>query len=172
MSENDPTLNENDAMDAMANTKGWYIAMARFIAAQIVLGRDPWYTLAKTGPRGDDLLRTPGTVHSYAVRMAMTRAGMLTGYKGKLFFLGAAFKGAGFLEPTGERFSYEHPKDDDEPGRAVHQRTIEVWREKKGGQIGSVPEPAVPKYIADRIASYKRDEEETARARERALKGR
>lgn len=169
--ENDATLNKDAAMDAMANTKGWYIAMARFIIAQIVLCRDPWYTLAKTGPSGAELLRTPGTVHSYAVRMAMTRSGMLAGYKGKLFFLGAAFKGAPFIERTGERFSYEHPKDDDEPGRAVHQRTIEVWKEKKGGQIGSVPEPAVPKYIADRIASYKRDEAETTRARAEALKG-
>ena len=170
--ENDPTLDTDSAMDAMANAKGFYIAMARFVAAQIVQGIDPWFTLGRTGPRGDDLLRQPGTVHSYAVRMAMTRAGMLAGYKGKLFFLGAAFKGAPFLEPTGDRFSYEHPKDDDEPGRAVHQRTIEVWRQKKGGQIGSVTEPIVPKYIADRISAYKRDEAETTKARADALKGR
>lgn len=169
--ENDPTLKTDEAMDAMAANKGWYIAMARFIAAKIVQGIDPWYTLGKTGPRGDVLLRQPGTVHSYAVRMAMTRSGMLDGYTGKLFFLGAAFKGAPFLEPTGERFSYEHAKDDDEPGRSVHQRTIEVWRVKKGGQVGAVPEPAMPTYITNRIESYKRDEAKTTEAREKALRG-
>lgn len=169
--ENDTSLSTEQALDAMAANKGWYIAMARFVAAQIVQGKDPWYTLGKTGPRGAELLRKPNTVHSYAVRMAMTRAGLFNGYTGKLFFLGAAFKGAGFLEPSGERFSYEHPKDDDGAGRAVHQRTVEVWQVKKGGQLGAVQEPAVPAYIAERIREHRRAEANTAKARENALKG-
>ena len=159
------------AMDTMAATKGWYIAMAKYVAAQIVLNKDPWVTLGRTGPRGDVILRKPGTVHSYAVRMAMTRAGLLSGYTGTLHFLGAAMKGASFLEPTGERFSYEHPKDEDEPGRGVHQRTIEVWRPKEGGQIGAVVEPAMPPDILERINSHRRDEAATKKAREAALGG-
>lgn len=170
--ETDPTLNTDSAMDAMANSKGFYIAMCKYIAAQIVLQREPWYTLGRTDPKGQEIIREPGTVHSYAVRMAMTRSGMLDGYKGRLNFIGAAFKGIPFLERTGHRFSYEHAKDDDGPGRAVHQRTVDVWKEKKGGQIGAVMEPAVPAHIARTIAQYKQDELDTAKAREEALHGR
>lgn len=171
--ENTPTNTTDEAFDKMANTKGWYIAMARYIAAQIILGRDPWYTLGRTGPRGAEIIRVKGTVNSYAVRMAMTRAGMLIGYKGKLHFLGVAFgKGSTFLESTGEMISYEHSGDDEEAGRAVHQRTIKVWKERKGGGIGAVPEPKMPPDVAERVAAALKAEADTAKARENALDGR
>ena len=170
--ENDKTGKTEDAMDKLATTKGWYIAMAKFIAAQIVMLRDPWYTLARTGPTGAVLLRKEGTGHSYAVRMAMTRAGMLAGYTGTLHFIGAAFNSANFLEATGERFSYDHQKGDDEPGRSVHQRTVEIWQEKKGGQIQAVPEPKVPQRIADRLAAAAKEEADATAARTKALGGR
>lgn len=171
MTENNTaTQTTDEAMDRLGSAKGYYVAMARFIAVQIATGRDPWYSLAQIGPDPEKraLLPEKGTVHSYAIRMAMERSGVLDGYRGKLFFLGTAMKSEIF-EPTGAHFSYSHQDAD---GAAVHQRTIGVWRIKKGAAAQSFLEPATPADIAKRRDEYRAQESTTAKARENALRGR
>lgn len=164
-------METNEAFDTLARTKSWYIAMARYVAAQIVLGKEPWVTLAAHGPSGAPLLPEKNTVHSYAVRIAMKKAGFLDGYSGTLHFLGVALaKGGGFLEASSKSFSYTHQDDGEDAGRAVHERTVKVWRVKPGGAILAVPEPKMPDDIVERIEGARKREAETLALREAALR--
>lgn len=165
---NASTKTAGQAHDIMAEAKGYYVAMARFVAVQVANKREPWYSLAQTGPDPEKrvLLPEPGTVHAYAVRMAMERFGVMDGYTGPLFFMGTAMK-AEIFEPTGVRFTYSHQGDE---GRSVHKSTINVWKLKQGAGAGAFVEPTMPEDIRKRRDEFRAQEAEAIEARNKALK--
>ncbi len=162
MEENKPsTKTTDDAMDMLGNFKGYYAALAKFIAVQIALMRGPWYDYIKGNEK---LALAPGEVHSYAVRLALEASGRMEGYDGKYHFLGLTFRDKVF-ESAGKSFSYSHTGEE----RSVHQRTVTVWKIKPGSGAGAVLEPMMPADIATKIEHAKNREAEVRAMRDKAL---
>lgn len=157
--ENSKTTDE--AMDLLGNFKGYYAALARFIAVQIAMMKSPWYDFVKDDPA---LKLGAGEVHSYAVRLALERSGRMEGYEGKYHFLGLTFRDRVF-ESAGKSFSYSHTGEE----RSVHQRTVTVWKIKPGSGAGSIMEPMMPADVATKIERAKNRESEVLALREKAL---
>lgn len=134
-----------EALNRLLTTKAWYTEAAIYVAVQILLRREPFYSAALPHMKAC-APDAPQTTHTYAIRKAMEATGLLDGHRGKMMWLGAAVKAASdVLVPTGEMYSYS--SSDEETGRSVHERTIKVWKLRDGALTARIKMPVAPPDI-------------------------
>lgn len=148
------TETTEEAMDLLGEHKGYYIAMARWVGVQIMQGKEPWVTYAQ------NLGLSPGEVHSFAIRVALEKHGIMEGYTGKYHFMGTAMRDPIF-KSTGRSVSYSYEN--------IHQRTIGVRVLRPGSAPGAVMEPKMPDDLRERLEKARAEEAEVRRIREGAL---
>lgn len=101
----DGPANTEEAMDLLERTREYLIECGKVFAVRIALQK--------------------GSVHSCEMRQEMVDAGILAGYTGKDFWVGAVFtslKNACVLRATGERHVYS------DASRNTHNATPLVWK--------------------------------------------
>lgn len=111
------TRSTDEAMNVLNEQRAALIAAARQVAI--------------------DLINKEGFAHSRSVRTEMDRRGLLAGYDGKDFWLGAVFRDEMF-EPAGRWFEYS------DHSRNIHERRVHVWKLRVGAPR---PAPLPPKPL-------------------------
>jgi hypothetical protein len=86
-----------------------------------VLERERADLIAKARAIAETLARAQGTVHSRQVREAMRQQGLLLDESASEFWLGAVFRGEGWVW-TGQWHTHS------DAARNIHERTVKVWK--------------------------------------------
>jgi len=95
------TRSTEEAMGVLEEHRAFLIASGRRIAAM--------------------LIEKHGSTHSRAVRAEMQKVGLLAGYTGSDYWLGALFNSSDF-EPTGQWYEYS------DSTRNIHERRVRTWK--------------------------------------------
>jgi hypothetical protein len=113
------TLSTEDAMVLLRERRRFLIAYGRYVAAE--------------------LCRLHGVTHSREVRREMATKGLLDDPDLHDYWLGVVFHDGPF-EWTGEFHAYTDAR------RNIHERTVKVWRLRKGSEAACLLEP-VPDVV-------------------------
>jgi hypothetical protein len=128
------TQSTEEAMQVLKRWRGYLIAMGRVCAVE--------------------LCREFGTTNSRQVTDEMERRGLLEGYVGGYYWVGAVFNKSDLFVATGEHVVHSNP------ARNNHEQLLRVWRLLPGGNptLDIPPRPAAmdqPARKYDQIAELK-----------------